>query len=34
MTGHKSELMTDNYTDYRPEDFEDVKLIQDSLFVK
>lgn len=34
LTGHRSELMTDRYTDFRPEDFADVKLIQDSLFNK
>jgi integrase len=32
LTGHQSEQMTDRYTDYRPEDFADVKQIQDTLF--
>lgn len=32
VTGHQSAQMTDRYTSYRPEDFADVRLIQDRLF--
>ena len=32
LTGHKSEAMSDQYTTYRPADFDDVKQLAEGLF--